>query len=148
MKKGLLLSALIWMFVLVVQGQDKQYAPTWESLDSRSTPQWFADAKFGIFLHWGPYSVPAWSPKGTYAEWYQYWLQTKSLSGNGDFTGREVYNYHKSTYGPFFTYYDFARQFKAELFEPDRWARLFEQAGAKYMVLTSKLNQWSQFALN
>jgi len=138
MKKGLLLSVLMWIFISAAQGQDQQYKPTWESLDSRPTPEWFKDAKFGIFIHWGLYSVPAWSPKGTYAEWYQYWLQTKSLSGNGDFSGKEVYNYHSSTYGPFFSYYDFAKRFKAELFDPGQWARLFEQAGAKYMVLTSK----------
>ena len=49
---------------------DTVYEATWESLDSRPTPAWFQDAKFGIFIHWGLYSVPAWSPKGTYAEWY------------------------------------------------------------------------------
>ena len=48
----------------------KDYEPNWESLDSRPTPQWYKDAKFGIFIHWGLYSVPAWGPKGSYAEWY------------------------------------------------------------------------------
>src|SRR5205085_9351817 len=48
-----------------------QYLPTWESLDSRPVPPWFKDAKFGIFIHWGVYSVPGWSTKGNYAEWYQ-----------------------------------------------------------------------------
>ena len=72
------------------QAQDKVYEPTWESLDSRPVPDWFKAAKFGIFIHWGPYSVPAWSPKGTYSEWYQYWLQSKSLFGNGNFKGDEI----------------------------------------------------------
>lgn len=116
----------------------KQYKPTWESLDSRPIPEWFGGAKFGIFIHWGPYSVPAWSPKGTYSEWYQFWMQSKSLFGNGDFKGDEVSNYHKKTYGIDFTYYDFAPMFKADLFKPDEWAQLFEKAGAKYIVLTSK----------
>ena len=47
-----------------------RYEPTWESLDQRENPEWFADAKFGIFIHWGLYSVPAYAPRGTYAEWY------------------------------------------------------------------------------
>ena len=49
----------------------QNYAPSWESLDSRPVPQWYKDAKFGIFIHWGVYAVPAYSPKGSYAEWYQ-----------------------------------------------------------------------------
>ena len=114
------------------------YQPTWSSLDSRPIPDWFGDAKFGIFIHWGPYSVPAWSPKGTYSEWYQYWLQSKSLFGNGDFKGDEVVKYHEKTYGKDFSYYEFGSMFKADLFEPDEWASLFEKAGAKYIVLTSK----------
>ncbi len=48
----------------------KDYEPNWESLDSRPTPQWYKEAKFGIFIHWGLYSVPAWGPRGSYAEWY------------------------------------------------------------------------------
>ncbi|HRR86289.1 MAG TPA: alpha-L-fucosidase, partial [Phycisphaerae bacterium] len=46
------------------------YEPTWESLDARPNPAWFNDAKFGIFIHWGVYAVPSWSPKGQYSEWY------------------------------------------------------------------------------
>ncbi len=116
----------------------KLYRPTWKSLDTRPIPIWFQDAKFGVFIHWGPYSVPAWSPKGTYSEWYQYWLQNKSLFGNGKFKGDEVFNYHHKTYGKDFTYYDFGKLFKADLFNPTEWAELFEKAGAKYVVLTSK----------
>ena len=52
----------------------QHYEPTWESVDKRSTPAWFSDAKFGIFIHWGTYSVPAYAPvipgKLAYAEWY------------------------------------------------------------------------------
>ena len=118
-------------------GQQK-YEANWESIDQRPVAPWFEDAKFGIFIHWGPYSVPAWSPKGTYSEWYQYWLQSKSLFGNGKFKGDEVYQYHKATYGENFDYYQFAESFTADLFDPDEWAQLFEQAGAKYIVLTSK----------
>lgn len=116
----------------------KKYKPNWESIDSRPVPAWFEDAKFGIFIHWGPYSVPAWSPKGTYSEWYQYWLQSKSLFGNGKFTGTEVYDYHTETYGADFSYYDFGKQFTARHFDANKWAELFENAGAKYMMITSK----------
>ncbi len=116
----------------------EQYQATWKSLDSRPVADWFGNAKFGIFIHWGPYSVPAWSPKGTYSEWYQYWLQNKTLFGNGKYKGDEVVKYHEKTYGKNFSYYDFGPMFKADLFEPDKWAKLFRDSGAKYIVLTSK----------
>ena len=114
------------------------YEADWKSLDSRPIAGWFQDAKFGIFIHWGPYSVPAWSPKGTYSEWYQYWLENKTLFGNGEFTGTEVVDYHEMKYGKDFSYYQFGEKFTAELFNPDEWATLFADAGAKYVVLTSK----------
>ena len=104
------------------------YQPNWESLDKRPTPQWFKDSKFGIFIHWGVYAVPGWSTKGNYAEWYQQGLQTND-------TARQ--KFHKAKFGNR-TYYDLANDFKAELFNPDDWAKLFERAGAKYIVLTSK----------
>jgi alpha-L-fucosidase len=124
MKKLFLLALLLSSLQLFAQ----DYQPNWESLDKRPTPQWFKDAKFGIFIHWGVYSVPAYCTKGNYAEWYQYGLQT------GD-TSR--ISYHKAKFGNL-SYYQLAGQFKAELFNPDEWARLFEQSGAKYIVLTSK----------
>ena len=52
-----------------------KYENNWESLNSRPVPEWFADAKFGIFIHWGFYSVPAYTAKGQYAEWYQWQLE-------------------------------------------------------------------------
>ncbi|MFS1526021.1 alpha-L-fucosidase [Microbulbifer sp. 2304DJ12-6] len=118
--------------------KDDRYQPHWSSLNTREIPGWFGDAKFGIFIHWGPYSVPAYSPKGTYAEWYQYWLQSRSLFGNGEFNGEEISRYHKKTYGEDFSYYQFADDFRADLFNPEQWADLFKDAGAKYVVLTSK----------
>lgn len=116
----------------------KTYEPNWESIDTRPVESWFEDAKFGIFIHWGPYSVPAWSPKGTYSEWYQYWMQTKTLGGNGKFTGTEVYDHHVATYGEDFSYYKFGEMFTARSFNADKWAKLFEDAGAKYMMITTK----------
>lgn len=135
------LRSIIFSLVVMTWSVSKSqeiYEPTWESLESRPIPEWFQDAKFGIFIHWGSYSVPAWSPKGTYSEWYQYWLQNRSLSGNGDFKGDEVAVFHEKTYGKDFTYYDFGKQFTADLFDADEWASLIEQSGAKYTVLTSK----------
>lgn len=117
------------LFVAATQFSFAQtYQPNWQSLDSRPVPQWFKDAKFGIFIHWGVYSVPAWCTKGNYAEWYQQGLQTTD-------TARQ--KFHKENYGSR-SYYDLASDFKAELFNPDAWAKLFEESGAKYIVLTSK----------
>lgn len=117
------------LFVAAIQFSYAQtYQPNWQSLDSRPVPQWFKDAKFGIFIHWGVYSVPAWCTKGNYAEWYQQGLHTTD-------TARQ--KFHKENYGNR-SYYDLANDFKAELFNPDAWAKLFEASGAKYIVLTSK----------
>ena len=113
--------------VTIMSAQD--YKPTWESLDKRPSPEWFQDAKFGIFIHWGVYSVPSWGPKDAYAEWYWNHMQDK----NG-----ETWKFHAKTYGEKFQYQDFAPLFKAELFEPDQWADIFKRSGAKYIVLTSK----------
>ena len=104
------------------------YQPNWESLDNRPVPKWFKDAKFGIFIHWGVYAVPGWCTKGNYAEWYQYGLQTND-------TARM--KFHQAKFGNR-SYYDLANDFKAELYNPDEWANVFERSGAKYIVLTSK----------
>lgn len=133
------LLALVFSILLGRAGlAQKEYQPTWESLDSRPVPSWFKEAKLGIFIHWGPYSVPAWSPKGTYSEWYQYWLQTKGLFGNGSFSGGEVYDYHTKIYGEDFSYYNFGEMFTASSFNADEWADLIQKSGAKYMIITSK----------
>jgi alpha-L-fucosidase len=107
-----------------------EYEPEWESLDKRPTPEWWLDAKFGIFIHWGMYSVPAFTKKGNYSEWYQNSLNKNSHEGL-------VREFHEKNYGDR-TYYDLAEDFHAEMFEPDEWAKLFEDAGARYVVLTSK----------
>jgi len=118
--------------------QTKKYEPKWESLDSRPVPAWFENAKFGIFLHWGPYSVPAWAPKGVYSEWYQSWLTNKRVGGNFNPKPTAVYDFHVNKYGQHFSYYNFGEMFKAEDFRPEEWAKLFVDAGAKYIVITSK----------
>jgi len=118
---------LVTAALLSLTGQT--YAPTWESLDSRPNPQWFEDAKFGIFIHWGVYSVPSWGAKDAYAEWY--WNHMQNKDG-------PTWKFHEKTYGADFKYQDFAPMFKAELFDPDQWADIFARSGAKYIVLTSK----------
>ncbi|MCB0631096.1 MAG: alpha-L-fucosidase [Lewinella sp.] len=114
------------------------YEANWESLDKRPVAGWFEDAKFGIFIHWGLYSVPSWSPKGTYEEWYLEWLTSQSIFGNGKYSGQEILEFHKKTYGETFNYIDFARNWKAELYDPVKWADLFKRSGAKYVIMTSK----------
>jgi len=113
-------------------------------------PDWFHDAKLGIFVHWGLYSVPGWAPHGAdidkqvaekgwsamfannpYAEWY---LNTLRI---GDTPTRR---HHVATYGPNFSYDDFATVFNSavEKWDPDGWASLFRKVGARYVVLTTK----------
>jgi len=115
--------------LLLIINLSAGYEPTWESLDQRPNPQWFEDAKFGIFIHWGVYSVPSWGPKDQYAEWYWYYMEKKDTP---------TWDFHKEKYGEKFKYQDFAPMFKAELFDPDHWADIFKRSGAKYIVLTSK----------
>ncbi len=116
------------------------YQPNWESLDKRPTPQWYSQAKFGIFLHWGIYSVPAWATNSNadgfgsnYAEWYWQRLFEPNLKIHKEFVA-----FHDSVYGKNFQYQDFTQKFTCELFNPQQWAQLFKNAGAKYVVLTSK----------
>lgn len=111
---------------------EPRYAAAWESLDARPTPEWFLDAKFGIFIHWGVYSVPAWGVVGDYAEWY--WSRTKSADPKHAAWGE----FHRRNYGGDFDYRDFAPRFTAELYDAQQWADVFARSGAKYVVLTSK----------
>ena len=137
MKKHLLLISVILLAGLVQINAQKVYQPTWESIDSRPVPGWFEDAKFGIFIHWGLYAVPSWGPTDgkvyeKYAEWY--WArQNPEGKPSKAFT-----DFHNATYGEDFKYQDFVKDFKAEMFKADLWADIFKNAGAKYIVLTSK----------
>ena len=127
--------------VSFAQAPGKHYEATWESIDSRPTPSWWSDAKFGIFIHWGVYSVPAFAPKGEYAEWY--WERI-GRSGNPDPSSRdaglrrEARAFHERVYGKDFQYADFVPQFRAEMFDADQWAGILQRSGAKYVVLVSK----------
>jgi len=122
------------------------YEPTLESLNRHPLPAWYADAKLGIFVHWGLYSVPGWAPlvhpnhdftsedyikNNPYAEWY---LNTLRIKGSA------TEAYHREHYGASYDYYNFAPVFDKEIqkWNPDTWARVFHDAGAKYVVLTTK----------
>jgi alpha-L-fucosidase len=99
-----------------------KFEPTWDSLKQYETPKWNMDDKFGIFIHWGVYAVPAagseWYPRNMY--------NTKS----------PLFKYHKKTWGDQseFGYKDFVPKFRAENWNPEAWAELFEQSGARYVV--------------
>lgn len=99
-----------------------KYEPTWESLKAYCLPGWYQDAKFGIFIHWGVYSVPAFGN-----EWYP---RSMYIRGSPEF------EHHVKTYGSQsqFGYKDFIHMFKAEKFDPDAWAELLKRAGARYVV--------------
>jgi alpha-L-fucosidase len=107
-----------------VEAVDHQgpFRSDWESLQKYDVPEWYKDAKFGIFIHWGVYSVPAfgdeWYPRNMYRE------------------GSEEYKHHIAMYGPQdkFGYKDYIPMFKAEHFDAAAWAQLFRKAGAKYVV--------------
>jgi alpha-L-fucosidase len=100
----------------------KNFRPDWWSLRSKSTPQWFKDAKFGIYTHWGIYSVPACGPNAT---WYPYNMYRP---------GTEQYEFHVKTYGgpQEVGYKDFIADFTASRFDPDEWAELFKKSGAQF----------------
>jgi len=105
------------------------YENSWESLNSRPVPSWFSEAKFGIFIHWGLYSVPAYTQKGQFSEWYMMQIRADDTAARF---------YHDRTYAPGFRYEDFVHGFKAELFDAAEWAKLFRKSGAKYINLVSK----------
>ncbi len=117
------------------------YQASWDSLDRRPIPAWFTDAKFGIFIHWGVYSVPAYAPvipgKLAYAEWYWHAI-TEGQKPNAGPVDAGSWEMHKKLYGADYPYANFASQFHAQLFDPAHWADVFARSGAKYVALTSK----------
>lgn len=103
-----------------------KFQPTWDSIKANyKTPQWFVDAKFGIMMHWGIYSVPA-----KQSEWYPLHM----------YSNAEIAKWHQERFGmqDKFGYKDFIPLFKAERFNPDEWAVLFKKSGAKYIVPTAE----------
>jgi len=125
------------------------YAPNLDSIRTHKMPDWFRDAKLGIFIHWGLYSVPAfakptwelgavpegedWNVNNPYSEWYLNTLRLGQMYGEG-----ETVKFHNKTYGKDFPYEGFVDMWKAEKWSPNAWAELFKKAGAKYVVPVSK----------
>ena len=119
---------LLSIIALTVQSfAQTKYEPNWKSIDSRPMPSWYTDAKFGIFIHWGPYSVPAFSKVGAYSEWYWMNLVDPGREKNGHTLTK---NFHHKVYGENFTYPDFVPMFTCEMFDADEWADIFQRSGA------------------
>ncbi|KAL1664162.1 glycoside hydrolase [Schizophyllum commune] len=104
-----------------------------DSLSTHESAEWFDDAKFGLFVHWGIYSVPAWTVSGTqYAEWYWYWQHNPANASSA------VWTHHKETYGEDFFYDDFFPMFTADAFDAEEFVGFVADVGAKYFVITTK----------
>jgi alpha-L-fucosidase len=142
---SVVLAATLSLSVLASAQVPTHYQPTLESLDQHPLPEWYAGAKLGIFIHWGLYSVPGWAPinhpdhdfssadyikYNPYAEWYLNVLRIPDSP---------TAQYHKEHFGDA-GYYDFAPAFNRESkkWDPDKMAAIFKDAGARYVVLTSK----------
>lgn len=124
---------------------ERRFKPEWDSIRTHRPPAWHDDCKLGIFIHWGLYSVPAWaevtwelggepSPEewfrhNPYAEWYQNTIRIPDSPAR---------RHHEKTYGKDFPYERFADSFTCGKWDPAAWAKLFKQAGAGYVVLTTK----------
>ena len=129
-----------------------KFEPLEESIRKHEVPQWYQDAKFGIFIHWSLFSVPAWAPgngknlaelseadegfansmkNSPYAEWY---LNTSRIEGS------PTNLHHKEVYGKDFDYFEFQKQFEKQnmTMNAEEWADFFKEAGAKYVVLVTK----------
>ncbi|MCW5942507.1 MAG: alpha-L-fucosidase [Fimbriimonadaceae bacterium] len=131
---------------MIVSHPSGPFDPEWPSLERYRVPEWYRDAKFGIFIHWGVYAVPAfaneWYPRNMYKQ------------------GTREFEHHVATYGSqaSFGYKDFVPRFQAERFDPDAWAELFREAGARYVVpvaehhdgfamYETRLSQWNAKAM-
>lgn len=133
-------------FVCTGTNTEPTYEPTWESLSEHNIePEWFKDAKFGIYFHWSIYSVPAFD-----GEWYPSWMYYPDRKGWGE----KVYAHHQKTWGADFDYHDFIPLFKAEHFDAKEWADMFENSGARFAgpvaqhhdgfsMWDSEINMWN-----
>ncbi len=141
MNRVVILVSLFALGACVLNMEEQQniqpkFEPNWESLKKHETPEWFRDAKLGIFIHWGVYSVPAFG-----GEWYprQMYMDSMNLSPIGEVWNTESpkeYFHYKEVYGGAenFGYKDFIPEFKGEHFDATEWIKIFKKAGAKYVV--------------
>ena len=111
--------------ILLAAAASGQYKPTWDSLDTRPLPAWYDEAKFGIFIHWGVFSVPSFG-----SEWFWfYWKSDKVKS---------YVNFMTNNYPPGFEYADFAPMFTAEMYDPNSWADMFKASGARWEQVSER----------
>lgn len=121
------------------------FQDNWESLSQFKIPSWYREGRFGLFIHWGVYSVPAY-----FNEWYPRLMYRKAHT---------VSIHHNKKYGRNFEYRHFIEKFKPEAFDADEWADLFKKSGAKYIMpvgehhdgikmYESSLNRWNMMELN
>ncbi|XP_064459150.1 alpha-L-fucosidase-like [Ornithodoros turicata] len=108
-----------------VQTSHAKYRPNWKSLDTHRAPEWYHDAKIGIFINWGLFSVLGFEDESLWYKW-KHGLDP------------QVADYIKKNYKPSFTYQDLAPMFTADFFNATKWVELFVASGARYVVLTSK----------
>ncbi|WP_282136789.1 alpha-L-fucosidase [Seonamhaeicola maritimus] len=146
------LKIVTFLFILGNLNAQENYKPTWESLKKHNAvPQWFANAKLGVYFHWGVYSVPA-----TDGEWYPKWMYVPDRDPN--LWGGKVYKKHRETYGDDFDYHDFIPMWKAPKFNAKEWVDMFEGMGAKFIgsiaehhdgfsLWNSNVNEWNSVGM-
>lgn len=122
--KNMVLSAAVLGLMQSAVAEEK-FTPDWASLNKHTaSPEWFADAKLGVYFHWGVYNVPAIGN-----EWYGRFMNTPDKKGWGE----EIYDYHTQTYGRDKKYHDFISEWKGEEFNAKAWVDQFENMGAKFI---------------
>lgn len=124
----------------------EKFTPDWESLKKHNAaPEWFQDAKVGVYFTWGPYSIP-----GDGSNWYPRWMYTYGINNRG----KKTYDYHQKHFGPNVQYHDFCKQWKTPKFNAKEWVDIFQDMGAKYIgaiaehhdgfaLWNSKVNPWN-----
>lgn len=144
MKRYLILLYAI-LITLCLNAQEK-YSAEWESLKKhKAAPEWFRDAKVGVYFTWGPYSIPA-----NGGDWYPRWMYTPGINNRG----QKTYEYHQENYGSEIHYHDFCKNWSTPNFNAKEWVDIFEDMGAKYIgaiaehhdgfsLWDSEINPWN-----
>ena len=147
MKNRILTTIVIFLLAINYSQAQEAFKPEWKSLNKHKvTPEWFADAKLGVYFHWGVYNVPA---NGN--EWYGRFMYEHDRQKRW---GKDIYDYHTKTYGRDKHYHDFIPEWKGEQFNAKEWVDKFEHLGAKFIgtiaehhdgfsLWESKVNPWN-----
>jgi len=129
---------LVLLLTTLVSFRVLAYEATWESLDSRPLPSWYEEAKFGIFIHWGVFSVPAYRGEWMWHMWGKNGDNKPDPAHDKPNNTMLVQEFIKKTELPKFAYADYAHRFDATLYDAHHWAKVFAASGAQYVVLTGK----------